>query len=294
MTGDYIIIHIFYYFLIWTSIIMPLSVFSIAYGRKENQWKAGMFVYGILTLAIWSLTKTQLVTMISFILPVTWLLNNMIFLKGTKGFKISLTFAAYVVSICVEAITATILSVLSILFPELHIISVNIGRFGNTLTIALVSSIEIVLIVIVYHFIKRFFVQLPYMVNARLIIRMAIPMVITIMLSNISGVVPPKWAIIVIHLLVAWVSAWIAWKLYCKGLLLISEQERQHIYEIYEMETLDTEIKHLHRMDEEYKKMRHWNHDIKNHLMAISLLASQRKYEEAEKYIVELTNDSGH
>ena len=42
MTGDYIIIHIFYYFLIWTSIIMPLSVFSIAYGRKENQWKAGI------------------------------------------------------------------------------------------------------------------------------------------------------------------------------------------------------------------------------------------------------------
>lgn len=66
------------------------------------------------------------------------------------------------------------------------------------------------------------------------------------------------------------------------------------MYEIYEMETLDAEIRHLHCMDEEYKKIRHWNHDIKNHLMAISLLASQRKYEEAEKYIVELTNDSEH
>lgn len=294
MSEEYIIIHIFYYFLIWTSIIVPLAVFSIAYGRTENRWKVGVIVYGILTLAIWGLTKTQLVTIISFILPMIWLLNNMIFLKGTKGFKVSLAFAAYVVSICIEAITATILAVLSILFPELHIISVNIGRFGNTLTIALVSSIEIVLILIVYYFIKRFLVQLPYMVNARLIIRVAIPMVITIMLSNISGVVPSKWAIIVIHLLVALVSAWIAWKLYCKGLLLIGEQERQHIHEIYEMETLDAEIRHLHRMDEEYKKLRHWNHDIKNHLMAISLLASERKYEEAEKYIIELTKDFGH
>lgn len=294
MSEEYIIIHIFYYFLIWTSIIVPLAVFSIAYGRTENRWKVGVIVYGILTLAIWGLTKTQLVTIISFILPMIWLLNNMIFLKGTKGFKVSLAFAAYVVSICIEAITATILAVLSILFPELHIISVNIGHFGNTLTIALVSSIEIVLILIVYYFIKRFLVQLPYMVNARLIIRVAIPMVITIMLSNISGVVPSKWAIIVIHLLVALVSAWIAWKLYCKGLLLIGEQERQHIHEIYEMETLDAEIRHLHRMDEEYKKLRHWNHDIKNHLMAISLLASERKYEEAEKYIIELTKDFGH
>ena len=294
MSEEYIIIHIFYYFLIWTSIIVPLAVFSIAYGRTENRWKVGVIVYGILTLAIWGLTKTQLVTIISFILPMIWLLNNMIFLKGTKGFKVSLAFAAYVVSICIEAITATILAVLSILFPELHIISVNIGRFGNTLTIALVSSIEIVLILIVYYFIKRFLVQLPYMVNARLIIRVTIPMVITIMLSNISGVVPSKWAIIVIHLLVALVSAWIAWKLYCKGLLLIGEQERQHIHEIYEMETLDAELRHLHRMDEEHKKLRHWNHDIKNHLMAISLLASERKYEEAEKYIIELTKDFGH
>lgn len=41
MLEDYIIIHIFYYFLIWTSIIVPLAVFSIAYGRTENQWQAG-------------------------------------------------------------------------------------------------------------------------------------------------------------------------------------------------------------------------------------------------------------
>ena len=80
MSENYIIIHIFYYFLIWTSIIVPLAVFSIAYGRTENQWQAGAIVYGILTFAIWGLTKTQLVTMISFVLPASWLLNNMIFL----------------------------------------------------------------------------------------------------------------------------------------------------------------------------------------------------------------------
>ena len=58
MSENYIIIHIFYYFLIWTSIIVPLAVFSIAYGRTENQWQAGAIVYGILTFAIWGLTKT--------------------------------------------------------------------------------------------------------------------------------------------------------------------------------------------------------------------------------------------
>ena len=57
MSENYIIIHIFYYFLIWTSIIVPLAVFSIAYGRTENQWQAGAIVYGILTFAIWGTHK---------------------------------------------------------------------------------------------------------------------------------------------------------------------------------------------------------------------------------------------
>lgn len=288
---DFIIIHIFYYFLIWTSIVVPLAVFSEVYAKEKNRWKIGAVAYALLLLGIWKLAKAQLVTMISFILPITWIFNNILFLKGTKSFKVSLAFASYVISICIESITATILSLLSILFPKAHIISVNIGRFGNTLSIVLVSSIEIVFILIIYHFIKKFLEQLSYMVNAKLIIRVAIPMVITIMLSNISGVVPPVWSVIVIHLIVALLSAWIAWKLYCRGLIIIGEQERQHINEIYKIEILATEIQHLHRMDREYRRLRHWNHDIKNHLAAISYLISQRKYEDAEKYMKELTKD---
>lgn len=288
---DFIIVHIFYYFLIWTSIVVPLAVFSEVYARDKNRWKIGVIAYALLLLGIWKLTKAQLVTMISFILPITWIFNNILFLKGTKSFKVSLAFASYVISICIESITATVLAILSILFPKAHIISVNIGRFGNTLTIVLVSSIEMVFILIVYHFIKKFLVQLSYMVNAKLIIRVAIPMVIIIMLSNISGVVPPIWSIIVIHLIVALLSAWIAWKLYCRGLIIIGEQERKHIDKIYKIETLAAEIQHLHRMDREYRRLRHWNHDIKNHLTAISHLISQRKYEDAEKYMKELTEN---
>ena len=288
---DFIIVHIFYYFLIWTSIVVPLAVFSEVYARDKNRWKIGVIAYALLLLGIWKLTKAQLVTMISFILPITWIFNNILFLKGTKSFKVSLAFASYVISICIESITATVLAILSILFPKAYIISVNIGRFGNTLTIVLVSSIEMVFILIVYHFIKKFLVQLSYMVNAKLIIRVAIPMVIIIMLSNISGVVPPIWSIIVIHLIVALLSAWIAWKLYCRGLIIIGEQERKHIDKIYKIETLAAEIQHLHCMDREYRRLRHWNHDIKNHLTAISHLISQRKYEDAEKYMKELTEN---
>lgn len=289
MSGNYIIIHIFYYFLIWTSITIPLAVFGTVYGHNRKKWKVGVVIYAVLVCGIWGLTKTQIVTTISFMLPVILLLNNFIFLKGAKGFKVSLAFTSYVISICIESITATILATLSILFPELHIISVNIGRFGNTVTIALVCSIESIFILIVYYFIKKLLKQFSYMVNARLLIRITVPVIITMMLSNISGIVPAKWSAITIHLLIAWISAWIAWRVYRKGLELVEEQERHHMDEIYEFETTATEIQYLHRMDKEYKKSRHWNHDIKNHLMAIEHLISKEKYEEAEKYIRELT-----
>lgn len=289
MSGSYMIIHLFYYFLIWLSITIPLAVFGAVYGHSRKRWKAGIIIYAVLVCGIWKLTKTQIVTMISFMLPVILLLNNFIFLKGSKGFKISLAFTSYVISICIESITATILAMLGILFPALHIISVNIGRFGNTVTIVLVCSIEITGIFMVYHFIKKFLKQFSYMVNARLLIRITVPMIITIMLSNISGVVPAKWPVIIMHLLIAWISAWIAWRVYCKGLKSIEEQERHHMDEIYELERITTEIQYLHRMDKEYKKSRHWNHDIKNHLMAVEYLISKEKYKEAEKYMRELT-----
>ena len=48
---------------------------------------------------------------------------------------------------------------------------------------------------------------------------------------------------------------------------------------------LEEEIKHLHLLDDEYQKLYRWNHDTSNHLLALSLLIEQKKYDQALSYI---------
>ena len=41
-------------------------------------------------------------------------------------------------------------------------------------------------------------------------------------------------------------------------------------------------------LDNEYKKLYVWNHDMANHLLALSLLAEQEKYDQALSYMKQM------
>ncbi|WP_373218536.1 hypothetical protein [Ruminococcus sp. 5_1_39BFAA] len=43
------------------------------------------------------------------------------------------------------------------------------------------------------------------------------------------------------------------------------------------------------KMEQEYRKLRKWNHDIENHLLSLSYLMDMKKYEEAAAYYTDFT-----
>lgn len=47
-------------------------------------------------------------------------------------------------------------------------------------------------------------------------------------------------------------------------------------------------------MEEEYQKLRKWNHDIENHLLSLSYLLDMKKYKDALAYCKKLTFPSNH
>ena len=59
----------------------------------------------------------------------------------------------------------------------------------------------------------------------------------------------------------------------------------EHLKEKHQQMLLEEEIKHLHLLDDEYQKLYRWNHDTSNHLLALSLLIEQKKYDQALSYI---------
>ena len=66
------------------------------------------------------------------------------FLGGTKSFKFILICLFFNSILPIEGISATILSLIGLLFPKLHIVSVFIGLDGNPFSISLLCIFEII------------------------------------------------------------------------------------------------------------------------------------------------------
>ena len=66
------------------------------------------------------------------------------FLGGTKSFKFILICLFFNSILLIEGISATILSLIGLLFPKLHIVSVFIGLDGNPFSISLLCIFEII------------------------------------------------------------------------------------------------------------------------------------------------------
>lgn len=77
----------------------------------------------------------------------------------------------------------------------------------------------------------------------------------------------------------------IMWSMFHQGMSLLKELEKHHLKEKHQQMLLEEEIKHLHLLDDEYQKLYRWNHDTSNHLLALSLLIEQKKYDQALSYI---------
>lgn len=77
----------------------------------------------------------------------------------------------------------------------------------------------------------------------------------------------------------------IMWSMSHQGMSLLKELEKHHLKEKHQQMLLEEEIKHLHLLDDEYQKLYRWNHDTSNHLLALSLLIEQKKYDQALSYI---------
>ncbi len=78
------------------------------------------------------------------------------------------------------------------------------------------------------------------------------------------------------------------WRLFKHGITLLVHSEEENIRQQHHLDMVQQEIEHLHSLDNEYKKLYVWNHDMANHLLALSLLAEQEKYDQALSYMKQM------
>ncbi|WP_373212772.1 hypothetical protein [Ruminococcus sp. 5_1_39BFAA] len=76
----------------------------------------------------------------------------------------------------------------------------------------------------------------------------------------------------------------ICYPAFLRGIKSVKNQERERVLKEKSIQLAKTQLEASMKMETEYRKLRKWNHDIENHLLALSYLMDMKKYEEAADY----------
>lgn len=73
--------------------------------------------------------------------------------------------------------------------------------------------------------------------------------------------------------------------IFLRGMRNIRIQEKNRIFREKQIELLKEQLEFFNDMETEYQNLRKWNHDIENHLLSMNYLMKNGRYEEADKYL---------
>lgn len=287
---------IFYYLLNVFFTVGPLNMLFPVFPNEKRKQR-DVHIASILYLFIFSwmlFVPTSVACRYSMFLiyPFT-AFSLFFFLGGTKSFRFILFCLFFNSILLIEGISATLLSLVGLLFPKLHISSVYIGLDGNDLSVSLLCIFEIITYLIVFSYIVHFIKDHAYLMKFSLLAALLLPVLLPIILDNIVAVVSENSLPTYTYSIPSLIISYLIWRLFKHGVKLIARSEEENISKQHQLDMLQQEINHLHSLDQEYKKLYVWNHDMANHLLALSLLAEQDKYDQALSYMKQMQEKGG-
>ena len=277
-----------YYIFILASIIFPLQAFYKYFPRKGTSQKNLCIAYGcyaVFLFAMFFVSNYVVVSVISFIIFPIWTLNNILFLEGTRGFRASLTVIFYIFALLSESFTGMLVGVMSLLFPKLNLISLYIGRNGSDFSLIVTTAIDIIVFFFASRLMEKALGKYMHLINTKLILLLGLPVIIIIFIINVLCVMPSAKYCIIAFMISVPLFAIVHWKVFRHGTQLLQEQEQIHMEEKKRLMIVKQENAHYRQMNEEFEKLRKWNHDIKNHLLILSQLAKKEEYDKVIEYI---------
>lgn len=95
-----------------------------------------------------------------------------------------------------------------------------------------------------------------------------------------------------ISAIVYWSICIICFFFVTSGTLEILKQEKERLKEDNQKKLIIEQLSYSMEIENIYHIIRKWNHDYSSHLLSISYLLSQDKFEDAEKYIGDIYTNS--
>lgn len=153
--------------------------------------------------------------------------------------------------------------------------------FSSIYALFVLLGLEFILIYIVLSKYTSYIWQLYRAVQTRFLVQLILPIAAPFILSSILFFQASDFkAQFFLYLLLYLVFL----PYFFHTIAQIHRHEKESIIYEEKLKILKQQLSYIQELETEYQELRKWNHDIENHLQALSYLIDMRQFEEAEKY----------
>ena len=240
-------------------------------------------VLNILFVVLYLLLQKQL--FLATTLLYIFLFLPSLFYEGDIKHKLTLTFMLLTFAVTSETIFSGLFIAINPLFPHVNMIPTLFKTNNQYILISLFSllsgSFFWLLVVKAASILKNFFTVL----KSRLILRLCFYFTAVIVIQNAFTVSPNIKASLFVFPFCIVVDI-----LFYRLFKDISEATHDIALKKQQVELVESQLTSYKETEAQYIEIRHWNHDIANHLLSLAHLIESSKNEEAKEYIHNIIN----
>lgn len=213
-----------------------------------------------------------------------------LFYEGDIKHKLTITFMSLTFAVASETAWSTFFIALSPLFPHTNMIPTLFKTNNQYILISIFSFLSGSFFCLLAYQAASIFKNYFTVLKSDYILKLCFYYMVVIFFQNmITSSASVKESLFILPVFI--VSTIIMCILFDRVLKQISTQSQEIALKKQKVDLLETQLTSYKDTEAQYMSIRHWNHDIANHLMALSHLIESSQYEEAKEYIKHITEE---
>lgn len=279
-------------------LVVPYSAWAISYFsfnlldlRKPSKYSYPMiFLISLLYLGIGTFLRLYSITLGTSVIQICYL-TIILFLYNNKiTQKIFCYLLFQVTSTAVEVITINLFLIFNYFTSDYYMSASDVNySLQNIVSPILIGIVDCIIGVF-------FFTRETQILKGRLahikaftLLQIILPIVAPIIgQSFILYRMESIWAIPLS--MIYWSLCILCYPIFINGLKNLTKQEEQRLINQHRLQLIKNQLEASKKLESEYQSLRKWNHDVENHLLALSYLMDMKRYDEASEYLKKISD----
>ena len=213
-----------------------------------------------------------------------------LFYEEDMKHKLTITFMSLTFAVASETAWSTFFIAISPLFPHTSMIPALFKTNNQYILISIFSLLSGSVFYLLAYLAATIFKNYFTVLKSGYILKLCFYYMVVIFFQNmITSSASVKESLFILPVFI--VSTIIMCILFDRVLKQISTQSQEIALKKQQVKLLETQLTSYKKTEKQYMSIRHWNHDIANHLMVTSHLLKSSQYEEAKEYIKHIVEE---